>query len=63
MRAYPSLEDLPETPDLAIIAVPASKVLSVADRALKAGAEALLVLAAGFAEGAQKGRRQELLSG
>ncbi len=59
VRAYPSLEELPEPPDLAIIAVPASKVLSVADRALKAGAKALLVLTAGFAETGAEGRRRQ----
>lgn len=61
-RAYPTLEDLPEAPDLVVLAVPASKVLSVARRALNKGARGLLVLAAGFAEtGPDGARRQERL--
>ncbi len=62
VRAYPSLEDLPEAPDLVVLAVPASKVLPVARRALDKGARGLLVLAAGFAEAGPEGaRRQERL--
>lgn len=62
VRAYASLSDLPEAPDLVILAVPASKVLSVARRALDMGSRGLLVLAAGFAEtGPEGARRQERL--
>ncbi len=62
VRAYPSLADLPEAPDLVILAVPASKVLTVARRALDMGSRGLLVLAAGFAEtGPEGARRQERL--
>ena len=62
VRAYPSLSDLPEAPDLVILAVPASKVLTVARRALDMGSRGLLVLAAGFAEtGPEGARRQERL--
>ncbi len=62
VRAYASLADLPEAPDLVILAVPASKVLSVARRALDMGSRGLLVLAAGFAEtGPEGARRQERL--
>ena len=62
VRAYASLSDLPEAPDLVILAVPASKVQSVARRALDMGSRGLLVLAAGFAEtGPEGARRQERL--
>lgn len=62
VRAYPSVSDLPEAPDLVILAVSASKVYPVARRALDMGTRGLLVLAAGFAEtGPEGARRQERL--
>ena len=62
VRAYPSLASLPESPDLVVLAVPATKVLQVSRKALDKGARGLLVLAAGFAEGGPEGaRRQERL--
>jgi acyl-CoA synthetase (NDP forming)/GNAT superfamily N-acetyltransferase len=62
IQAYPSLASLPETPDLVILAVPATKVSALAKRALDRGARGLLVLAAGFAEkGPEGARRQERL--
>jgi acyl-CoA synthetase (NDP forming)/GNAT superfamily N-acetyltransferase len=62
VQAYPSLAALPETPDLVILAVPATKVSALAKRALARGARGLLVLAAGFAEkGPEGARRQERL--
>ncbi len=62
VRAYASLADLPEPPDLAVLAVPASKVLTLARKALDTGCRSLLVLAAGFAEtGPEGARRQDRL--
>jgi acyl-CoA synthetase (NDP forming)/GNAT superfamily N-acetyltransferase len=62
VRAYASLTDLPEAPDLVILAVPASKVLPLARKALDMGCRSLLVLAAGFAEtGPEGARRQDRL--
>ncbi len=62
VKAYASVPELPETPDLVILAVPAAKVLSVARRSLNKGSRGLLVLAAGFAEEGPEGlRRQERL--
>jgi acyl-CoA synthetase (NDP forming)/GNAT superfamily N-acetyltransferase len=62
VRAYASLTELPEAPDLVILAVPASKVLSLAKKSLDMGCRSLLVLAAGFAEtGPEGARRQERL--
>ena len=60
VRAYPSLEELPEKPDLVVVAVQAPKVFPVIRQALDKGARGLLVLAAGFAEAGPEGaRRQE----
>jgi acyl-CoA synthetase (NDP forming) len=59
VRAYASLDDLPEAPDLVVLAVPATQVLAVARQALDKGARGLLVLAAGFAEAGEEGRRRQ----
>ncbi|HET7453590.1 MAG TPA: GNAT family N-acetyltransferase, partial [Thermoanaerobaculia bacterium] len=55
VRAYPSVRDLPEVPDLAILAVPAHGTVAVAEDALAAGCRALLVLSSGFAEAGPAG--------
>ncbi|MDR3684055.1 MAG: GNAT family N-acetyltransferase, partial [Geothrix sp.] len=57
VRAYPSLASLPEPPDLVILAVPAAKVLPLAEEALDRGARGLLAIAAGFAEAGPEGAR------
>jgi acetate---CoA ligase (ADP-forming) len=62
VRAYTSIEELPERVDLAVICVPAAHVLDAAESALKAGIHALCVISAGFAEVGEAGReRQEQL--
>ena len=62
VKAYPSLDSLPEAPDLVVLAVPATKVVPVAKKALDKGARGLLALASGFAEAGPEGaRRQERL--
>jgi len=63
VRAFPSVRDLPEAPELAIVAVPAEGVLEVAREALTAGSRALLVLTSGFAESGPAGaaRQAELV--
>ena len=50
LKAYPSVPALPEPPDLAILAVPASAVLGVVDDCAAKGVRALVVISAGFAE-------------
>ncbi|BDU69101.1 hypothetical protein GETHOR_12020 [Geothrix oryzae] len=62
VQAHASLESLPDSPDLVVLAVPATKVIPLAKEALDKGARGLLVLAAGFAEtGPEGARRQERL--
>jgi acetate---CoA ligase (ADP-forming) len=62
VRAYPSVSELPEPIDLAVIAVPAEAVQEVAERAVKAGARGLVVMTAGFAEvGPEGAARQKQL--
>ncbi|MDP3711293.1 MAG: GNAT family N-acetyltransferase [Mycobacteriales bacterium] len=56
------LSDLPVTPDLVVVAVPAPGVLATAQDAASRGARGLLVLSAGFAEsGAEGAERQAAL--
>jgi len=63
VRAYPSVEALPEPVDLAIVAVPAPEVIGVARACVRAGTRALVVLTAGFAESGPEGaaRQRELV--
>jgi acetyl coenzyme A synthetase (ADP forming)-like protein len=56
IRAYPSVRDLPEPVDLAVIAVPREAVLSVVDDCAARGVRALVVITAGFAEAGAAGR-------
>jgi acetyl coenzyme A synthetase (ADP forming)-like protein len=57
--AYPSVEAVPGPVDLAIIAVPAAQVLSVAEACGRKGVRALVVLSAGFAEAGEEGRLRQ----
>jgi acyl-CoA synthetase (NDP forming)/GNAT superfamily N-acetyltransferase len=54
-RAYPSVSDLPEVPELVVVAVPARHVPDVARDCAMRGVSALLVLSAGFAEAGVEG--------
>ena len=63
VRAYALDRRRSRTPvDLAVIAVPAERVLEAAEAALRAGVRALCVISAGFAEiGAEGAERQDAL--
>jgi acetyltransferase len=56
LKCYPSLDDLPAVPDMAIIAVPADSVLKVVKDCIDAAVPAAVVWAGGFAEGDAAGR-------
>jgi acetyl coenzyme A synthetase (ADP forming)-like protein len=56
IRAYPSVRDLPEPVDLAVIAVPRDAVLPVVDACAERGVKALVVITAGFAERGAEGK-------
>ena len=57
-RAYRSLDELPEAPDLVVIAVPAAAVDSIVTSALAAGARAIVIISAGpGATGRRRPRR------
>jgi acyl-CoA synthetase (NDP forming)/RimJ/RimL family protein N-acetyltransferase len=57
VRAWGAVRELPEPPDLVVIAVPSAGVLEVAEEALQSGARGLLVVASGFAEAGPEGAR------
>ena len=59
VRAYRSVAELPEAPDLAVIAVGAERVLAAAADCLGAGTRALCVISAGFAEVGDQGRARQ----
>ncbi|HSP55531.1 MAG TPA: GNAT family N-acetyltransferase, partial [Dehalococcoidia bacterium] len=62
VKAYPSVLDIPDDVDLAIIAVPAENVLAIADDCAKKRVRGMVVISAGFKEtGPEGAAREELL--
>ncbi len=59
LACYPSLDALPATPDLAIVAVPADSALQVVKDCIVAAVPAAVVWAGGFAEGDAAGRARQ----
>jgi acetyl coenzyme A synthetase (ADP forming)-like protein len=59
VRAYPSVLDIPDEVDLAIVAVPAEHVLDVADDCARKGVRGLVVISAGFRETGPTGEERE----
>ncbi len=64
IKAYPSVLDVPDEVDMAIIVVPAAHVLSVVEECGRKGVKGLVVITAGFSEigGVGIEREQELHS-
>jgi len=60
VRAYASVLDIPDSVDLAVVAVRAEVVESVLDGALAKGVKTLLILSAGFGEAGPSGLHAEL---
>ena len=56
LACYPSIGDAPRGTDLAIICVPRSLVLTIADQCATVGVKSLVVITAGFAEAGDEGR-------
>ncbi len=59
LPAFPSIADVPEPVDTAIIAVPAPAVVETAEACAGAGVKAAVVFSAGFAETGGEGRRRQ----
>ncbi len=59
LPAFPTIADVPEPVDTAIIAVPAPAVVETAEACATAGVKASVIFSAGFAETGDVGRRQQ----
>jgi acetate---CoA ligase (ADP-forming) len=59
LKAYPSIDALPETVDLAVLIVPAQYVVPELERCGRAGIKAAAILSSGFAEEGDAGRRMQ----
>jgi acyl-CoA synthetase (NDP forming) len=59
LRSYPSVADVPEIPDLAVIVVPPRSVLEVVKECVNKGVKAGIVITAGFAELGERGAKLE----
>ncbi len=59
VRAYPSISDVPDEVDLAIVAVPAEHVLEVAEQCAHKGVRGMVVISAGFKEMGDEGMARE----
>jgi acyl-CoA synthetase (NDP forming) len=60
--AFPSLADLPQSPELVVVAVPATALESAVDDALAAGARAIVAISAGEADGDAGGARDAAIA-
>lgn len=59
IRTYPTICDVPEPVDLAIIATPAASVIGAARHCIEKGVRGLVVISAGFSEAGPDGRIRE----
>lgn len=59
VRSYPSVQDLPESVDVAVVVVPAAIVPEVTEECGKKGVKNLIVISAGFREVGQDGATLE----
>ena len=61
LKAYPSVLDIPDEVDMAVIAVPVGAVLRVAQECGEKGVKVLVVITAGFSEVGNKEAEEELV--
>jgi acetyltransferase len=59
LKAYPTIDDLPETPDLAFMVLPTDIVAGILDQCGRAGVRAAVVVSGGFRETGGDGRSKE----
>jgi acyl-CoA synthetase (NDP forming)/RimJ/RimL family protein N-acetyltransferase len=59
VRAYPTVTEIPDDVDLAVVAVPASGIDEVMDSCLAKGVKALVVISSGFADAGEGGTGAE----
>ncbi len=56
VRAYHTVEEVPDEVELAVVIVPRERALAVADACIRKGVRALVVISAGFAETGAEGK-------
>ncbi|MFZ2396359.1 MAG: CoA-binding protein, partial [Smithella sp.] len=59
LKAYASVQDLPEIPDLAMLIVPAKSIIPVLESFGKIGTKRVIIITAGFKETGATGREME----
>lgn len=59
VRCYPNVSDLPETPDLGVVIVPAPGVADVVEELGRAGARGVVIISSGFREMGESGAALE----
>lgn len=59
LRTYKALADLPEVPDVAIIAVPGELAVQAVDECARLGVSVGIIMSSGFGEVHEEGKRQE----
>lgn len=59
LKAYPAIRDLPETPDVAIVAVPAASVGAAVDDLAARGVGTVVIFSSGFAETGAEGQCEQ----
>jgi acyl-CoA synthetase (NDP forming) len=59
LRVYPHIEDLPKPVDLAVIALGSELAVEAAERCAKQGIPHLIIVASGFSETGEEGKRRE----
>ena len=60
LTAFPNIEAVPSTVDLAVVAVPAVSVQQVVEQCGRKGVQSLIVLTAGFGEAGAEGRKRQM---
>lgn len=59
IKCYPNISSVPETPDLAVIVIPAELVPDMVEESGKAGVKTIIVISAGFKEAGAEGKARE----
>jgi len=59
LKVYPSIEDLPEAPDMALLAVGGSQVAPMLEQCVRRGVRSAIAIAAGFSETGEEGAEAE----
>ena len=59
LKVYPSITDVPEAIDLAVISVARDRVISMLDQCIAAGVTRVIIITQGFADADQKGKEMQ----